>query len=125
MDFFGIGFGELVLILLIALIIFGPGRLPEVARTLGRFSRNLKRMSSDLTSAVTKELDLEEEREGLKKASSDITAVMTKRIDIESTTRSHLRPHQPPGDTAQSTPTVAEIDKPTADSSVPSPDGHD
>ena len=47
MDFFGIGFGEIVLILILALIVFGPGRLPEIARTMGRLSRNLKRMSSD------------------------------------------------------------------------------
>jgi sec-independent protein translocase protein TatA len=36
MDFFGIGFGELILILLLALIIWGPRRIPEIARNLGK-----------------------------------------------------------------------------------------
>lgn len=56
----GIGFGEIVLILVIALIVFGPGRLPEIARTIGRFSRSLKKVSSEFTTAMTRELDLEE-----------------------------------------------------------------
>jgi len=43
MDFFGIGFGEVLLILVIALIIWGPKRLPEIARTMGRTVRTLKR----------------------------------------------------------------------------------
>ena len=60
MDFFGIGAGEILLILVIALIIWGPKRLPEIARTLGKMTRTLKKASYNLTSQVTKELDLQE-----------------------------------------------------------------
>jgi sec-independent protein translocase protein TatA len=60
MDFFGIGTGEILLIIVVALIIWGPKRLPEIARTLGRTMRALKKASYDLTSQVTKELDIEE-----------------------------------------------------------------
>ena len=60
MDFFGIGFGEVILILIVALIIWGPKRLPEIARTLGRTARALKKATYDLTSQVTKELDIQE-----------------------------------------------------------------
>jgi len=60
MDFFGIGAGELLLILVVALIIWGPGRLPEIARTLGRTVRALRKATFDLTTEVTKELDKEE-----------------------------------------------------------------
>jgi len=60
MDFFGIGFGEVLLILIVALIIWGPRRLPEIARTLGRTVRALRKATYDLTSAVTKELDIQE-----------------------------------------------------------------
>ena len=60
MDFFGIGFGEVILILIVALIIWGPKRLPEIARTLGRTARALRKATYDLTSQVTKELDIQE-----------------------------------------------------------------
>ena len=38
-----IGPGEIVLVLLIALLVFGPSRLPELGRTLGRGMRDFKR----------------------------------------------------------------------------------
>ncbi len=60
MDFFGIGSGELLLILIVALIVFGPGRIVEIGRALGRMVYTLKKASLDLTSQVTKELEGEE-----------------------------------------------------------------
>jgi len=43
---FGIGFPELLVILVVALIFIGPGKLPEVARSLGRGYRELQRALS-------------------------------------------------------------------------------
>ena len=60
MDLFGMGMGEILLILLVALIIWGPGKIPEIARTLGRMAYTLRKASFDLTSTVTKELSMEE-----------------------------------------------------------------
>ena len=45
---FGIGFTELLVILVIALLVFGPKRLPELARSLGRGLAEFRRASSDL-----------------------------------------------------------------------------
>lgn len=45
---FGIGVQELVVILVIALIVFGPKRLPELARSLGRGVAEFRRASTDL-----------------------------------------------------------------------------
>ena len=59
-DFFGIGFGEILLILIIALLIWGPGRIVEIGRTLGKIVRTLREASSDLTARVTEELEKEE-----------------------------------------------------------------
>ena len=57
---FGIGFGELIVLLVIALIIFGPEKLPEVAKTLGKFYRQVMDYTDSLKETVEKELNLEE-----------------------------------------------------------------
>lgn len=57
MDFLGIGPWELLLILFVALLIFGPGKLPEIARTLGRITRQLRKVVSDATHELTTEID--------------------------------------------------------------------
>lgn len=43
-----IGFPELIVILVLALIIFGPGKLPEVGKALGRGINEFKRASKDV-----------------------------------------------------------------------------
>jgi sec-independent protein translocase protein TatA len=50
MNFFGIGVPELMLILVIALIVFGPQRLPEVGRSIGKAVRDFRQMSAGFTS---------------------------------------------------------------------------
>jgi len=60
MGFLDIGAAEILLILLVALIIWGPRRIPEIARTLGRMVHNLRKATFDLTKEVTKEIDAEE-----------------------------------------------------------------
>ena len=47
---FGIGYQEMILIGVVALLIFGPQRLPEMAGQVGRWVRDFRRMSADLTS---------------------------------------------------------------------------
>jgi Tat protein translocase TatB subunit len=46
---FGIGYQEMFIILVVALVIFGPSRLPEMAGQVGRWVRDFRRMSADLT----------------------------------------------------------------------------
>jgi Tat protein translocase TatB subunit len=67
MDFFGIGILEIILILVVALIIVGPGKLPGIARTMGKTVRAIRRASSELTTAVTRELEAEEKAEKAQK----------------------------------------------------------
>ncbi len=57
----GIGPWELVLILLIALLIFGPSKLPEMAKALGRSMREFKRATKEITDEVTKATDVEDD----------------------------------------------------------------
>lgn len=57
---FGIGMQELVIIMVVALLVLGPSRLPQVARTLGKGMREFRKASDDLRSAMW--VDLDEER---------------------------------------------------------------
>jgi len=70
MDFFGIGPMEIILILIIGLIIFGPGKLPQIGRDLGKALRSFKKAATDLTAEMSKEL--EEEK---KEINSDTTQI--------------------------------------------------
>lgn len=62
MDFWGIGWQEILLIFIVALIIFGPGRLPEIGRTVGKTVRILRKATSDLMAEATREIDEEQNR---------------------------------------------------------------
>lgn len=44
-----IGAGELILVLIIALVIFGPAKLPEIGRSLGKGIREFKKATKDIT----------------------------------------------------------------------------
>ncbi|MFC1991723.1 Sec-independent protein translocase protein TatB [Chloroflexota bacterium] len=60
MGFFDMGMGEILLVIVVALIIWGPGKMPEIARTLGKTIRTLRKTSFDLTAEIRKELEKEE-----------------------------------------------------------------
>ncbi len=63
MDFLGFGSGEIFLIIIVALLLWGPGRMVDIARKLGKIVNNLRKATSDLTNQITQELD-EEKRDG-------------------------------------------------------------
>jgi sec-independent protein translocase protein TatB len=53
---FNVGIGEITLILVAALLVMGPDRLPEFARTLGKFLREFRRQTDDVRGVVMREL---------------------------------------------------------------------
>jgi TatA/E family protein of Tat protein translocase len=57
-----IGMPELIVIFVIALIIFGPRKLPELGRSLGRGINEFKRASNELKSTFEEEVRIEEQR---------------------------------------------------------------
>ena len=57
---FGIGAPELIIIAVIALLIFGPSKLPELGKTLGKGLREFKKASSDLKEQVNPLNDIDE-----------------------------------------------------------------
>lgn len=59
---FDIGFSELMVIGLVALIVIGPERLPRVARTLGHLAGRLQRYVNDVKADINREVELDELR---------------------------------------------------------------
>ena len=57
---FDIGFSELMVIGVVALIVIGPERLPRVARTLGHLAGRLQRYVSDVKADINREMELDE-----------------------------------------------------------------
>jgi len=60
MGFLGIGTWEILLILILALVIMGPGKMTEIARTLGKTVRAIRKATADLTTTISRELEAKE-----------------------------------------------------------------
>ena len=67
--FGSIGMPELIIIFVIALIIFGPRKLPELGRSLGKSLAEFKRASNELKSTLEEEIRLEEQQQQRAEAS--------------------------------------------------------
>jgi Tat protein translocase TatB subunit len=58
---FGIGMPELLVIFVVALVVLGPKRLPEMARTLGKAMAEFRRQSSDIIDELQHQIRVEDE----------------------------------------------------------------
>ena len=65
--FGSIGMPELIIIMVIALIIFGPRKLPELGKSLGRSLNEFKKASTDLQNTLEQEIKIEEQKEAADK----------------------------------------------------------
>ena len=59
-----LGLPELVVIFVIALVVFGPRKLPELGRSLGKGIAEFKRATNELQSSLEQEIQVEEQRIG-------------------------------------------------------------
>ena len=64
--FGSLGFPELIVIFVIALIIFGPRKLPEIGKSLGKSLAEFKKASNELRNTLEEEIRIEEQREQAK-----------------------------------------------------------
>jgi sec-independent protein translocase protein TatA len=72
--FGSIGMPELIIIFVIALIIFGPRKLPELGRSLGKSLAEFKRASNELKSTLEEEIRIEEQQQRSEAAKAAVTA---------------------------------------------------
>jgi sec-independent protein translocase protein TatB len=71
---FDIGFSELLVIGLVALIVIGPEKLPRMARTLGHLAGRLQRYVADVKADINREMELEDlkkMRDSMQQAATD------------------------------------------------------
>jgi sec-independent protein translocase protein TatB len=61
---FGLSFGEIVIIAVLALLLLGPERLPEAAKTLGKGLRDLRKATDDIKDQVEREIYADERKAG-------------------------------------------------------------
>ena len=81
---FDIGFSELLVIGVIALVVIGPEKLPRVARTLGHLAGRLQRYVSDVKADINREIELDElrkMRDSMQQAASSFESSVKTEMD--------------------------------------------
>ncbi len=76
---FGIGMPELIIILVIALIVIGPSKLPDLAKALGKGMAEFKKATQE----IKESLDLNEDFEEVKKGLVDTVSELNEPLDLE------------------------------------------
>jgi len=87
---FDIGFLELIFVGIIGLLVLGPERLPVAARTLGKWIGRARRMASQFTKEIDKQIEIDELRAELKKQGESLD-INTDVKNIQSTVTEALK----------------------------------
>jgi sec-independent protein translocase protein TatA len=74
---FGIGGGELIFIIFIALMLFGSEKIPDVARTMGKAMAQFKNATNEIKSEIQKNV----ESQGLDTPMKELTATFTDEVE--------------------------------------------
>ncbi len=93
--FGSIGMPELVIILVIALIIFGPRKLPELGRSLGKSIGEFRKASNELKNTLEEEIRVEEHREQRAKMAAEQDSAVAAAVTPVSVVDEASAPEQP------------------------------
>jgi sec-independent protein translocase protein TatA len=109
--FGSLGMPELVIIFVIALIVFGPRKLPELGKSLGKSLAEFKRASNELRNSLEEEIRVEEERDRVTKtAPAAPVAAAAAAPEADATPTASVYPEDEPYDRAND-----EVRPPVAD----------
>ena len=97
---FGVGTSELLIIFLVALLVIGPSKLPEVARALGKALAEFRKVSTD----VKRQIDLEVQLADLEKTTPPQNKDNSESNEISSKNIEEKREDTPPSDNQQKWP---------------------
>lgn len=76
-----LGMQEIAIIFILALIVFGPRKLPEIGKTIGKGLAEFKKASNELKQTWEEEVSLDKEKESLKEMVADSTIKPTEVLD--------------------------------------------
>jgi len=119
---FDIGFSELLVIGIVALIVIGPQKLPRVARTAGHLLGRLQRYVADVKADINREIELEELRKmrdsmqqaasEMQKAASDVQSAVDSELTRTADELNRAAAGAPPQSAAGAEPPKVEAPKP-------------
>ena len=116
---FDIGFSEIVVIAVVALIVIGPERLPKAARTLGHLFGRLQRYVNDVKADINREMEIDELRklqQEVQSAARDIeTSVSSVARAFEDSARAVENDLNRAADDAPSASALPPLAEPSAD----------
>ncbi len=75
MDFLGIGFWELAFVFIIAMMVFGPRRMPEIAAKAGKYVRDIRGMSQGLMAEWQREITVATRLDELQEARKELESI--------------------------------------------------
>lgn len=109
---FDIGFSELLVIAVVALIVIGPERLPKVARTAGILLGRVRRYAADVKEDIHREIQLDElrrmQQEVYERVTAADNAVRRELSEVEQTVRQTIAPPVTPDSTLNTDPVATD-----------------
>lgn len=92
--FFDFGSGEILLIVIAVFLIFGPSKIPEMARGLGKFINDIKRASEDIKHEINREADRQERDKKLAEYKTQVEKDLSDNNDISSSDSAEETPEK-------------------------------
>lgn len=115
---FGIGMSEMLIILAVALLVFGPQKLPEIAKSIAKGLKELRRAGDDLRSSVNFDLDDDKPRRPLPRPPSPVQPIAADGSPASPTSSSPTEPAAIPGSELATGAADEPWPKPAADTTA-------
>ncbi|MDD8020108.1 MAG: TatA/E family twin arginine-targeting protein translocase [Acidobacteriota bacterium] len=93
--FGSIGLPELIIIFVIALLIFGPKKLPEVGKSVGKAIKEFKKASDELRTKVEDEINATEIKTEIKEVQKDLASVTTDLNELQDSIKKDIKADEP------------------------------
>ena len=91
---FDIGFSEILLVAVVALVVIGPERLPGVARNVGRYAGRLQRYVQDIKRDFNREVEFEEIKRLQHEMETTVQSMQESMRAVETTLQQETQKHQ-------------------------------